>query len=131
MNKNKFLLQETHSKTETALQQSNDLSENQMQQLREDLQSITPLADAVCARVSVTVKSLHKAADFMDEVSTTHNLAHVTGSSLALIGTLFAISGAFATLATAGLASPFMFTGIAFGVVGAGTNVVAKIIEWL
>ena len=109
---------------------TDDLTEEQREQAKVDANEIDEKAKKVLIKVKEAVKSVRAAADFLDEVWTTHNIAHASGNVFGIIGGICTIGGGIATLMTAGVASPLLFAGIGFGVTGAGTNILAKIIEY-
>ena len=110
---------------------TNDLTDEEMRQAKEDVNTINKKAEKVPAKVKKAVKSLNEAADKLDEVWAKHNIAHLLGTVFGIIGGICTIGGGIATLMTAGVASPLLFAGLGFGLTGAGTNIVAKIIESL
>ena len=97
----------------------------------QDLELFKETAEKIMSNLKKAVESSRAAADKLDEVWTKHNLAHISGTSAGILGGLLTISGGIATLMTAGAASPLLFAGVSFGLVGAGTNIAAKIIEYL
>ena len=109
---------------------TDDLTEEQREQAKVDANEIDEKAKKVLIKVKEAVKSVRAAAGFLDEVWTTHNIAHASGNVFGIIGGICTIGGGIATLMTAGVASPLLFAGIGFGVTGAGTNILAKIIEY-
>ena len=109
---------------------TDDLTDEQREQAKVDANEIDEKAKKVLIKVKEAVKSVRAAADFLDEVWTTHNIAHASGNVFGIIGGICTIGGGIATLMTAGVASPLLFAGIGFGVTGAGTNILAKIIEY-
>ena len=110
---------------------TNDLTDEEMRQAKEDVNTINKKAEKVPAKVKKAVKSLNEAANKLDEVWAKHNIAHLLGTVFGIIGGICTIGGGIATLMTAGVASPLLFAGLGFGLTGAGTNIVAKIIESL
>ena len=113
----------------TSLDVADDLTDEQREQAKADVNKIDEKAKKVLIKVKEAVKSVRAAADFLDEVWTTHNIAHASGNVFGIIGGICTIGGGIATLMTAGVASPLLFAGLGFGLTGAGTNIVAKIIE--
>ena len=113
----------------TSLDVADDLTDEQREQAKADVNKIDEKAKKVLIKVKEAVKSVRAAADYLDEVWAKHNIAHAWGNVFGIIGTVATISGGIATLMTAGVASPLIFAGIGFGVTGAGTSLVAKIIE--
>ena len=85
-------------------------------------------AEKMMSNLKKAVQSSRAAADKLDEVWAKHNLAHIGGTSVGILGGVLTVSGGIATLMTAGVASPLLFAGVSFGLVGAGTNIAAKII---
>ena len=108
---------------------TDDLTDEQREQARVDVNEIDEKAKKVLIKVKEAVKSVRAAADFLDKVWMTHNIAHASGNVFGIIGGICTIGGGIATLMTAGVASPLLFAGLGFGLTGAGTNIVAKIIE--
>ena len=108
---------------------ADDLTDEQREQAKADVNKIDEKAKKVLIKVKEAVKSVRAAADYLDEVWAKHNIAHAWGNVFGIIGTVATISGGIATLMTAGVASPLIFAGIGFGVTGAGTSIMAKIIE--
>ena len=95
----------------------------------QDLKPFKEKAEKMISNLKKAVESLRAAADKLDDVWGKHNLAHLGGTSATIVGGLLTVGGGVATLMTAGVASPLLFAGLAFGVAGAGTNITAKIIE--
>ena len=110
---------------------TDDLTEEQREQAKVDANEIDEKAKKVLIKVKEAVKSVRAAADFLDEVWTTHNIAHASGNVFGIIGGICTIGGGIATLMTAGVASPLLFAGLGFGVTGASTSIVAKMIEYV
>ena len=111
---------------------SDDLTDEEREQAKEDLNKIDEKIkkEKVAIKVKEAVKSVRAAADFLDEVWTKHKIAHAWGSFFGIIGGICTLGGGIATLMTAGVASPLLYAGIGIGVTGAGTGLVAKIIEY-
>ena len=109
-----------------------DLTDEEREQAKEDLKKIDEKTkkEKVAIKVKEAVKSVRAAADFLDEVWTKHKIAHAWGSFFGIIGGICTLGGGIATLMTAGAASPLLYAGIGIGVTGAGTGLVAKIIEY-
>ena len=109
-----------------------DLTDEEREQVKEDLNKIDEKTkkEKVAIKVKEAVKSVRAAADFLDEVWTKHKIAHAWGSFFGIIGGICTLGGGIATLMTAGVASPLLYAGIGIGVTGAGTGLVAKIIEY-
>ena len=108
------------------------LTDEEREQAKEDVNKIDEKTKEVKVAIKVkeAVKSVRAAADFLDEVWTKHKIAHAWGSFFGIIGGICTLGGGIATLMTAGVASPLLYAGIGFGVSGAGTGIVAKIIEY-
>ena len=109
---------------------ADDLTDEQRGHAREDVNKIDEKAKDVSVKVKKTVKSLRAAADFLDEVWKKHNIAHAWGNGFGIIGGICSVLGGVAIL-TAGPATPLLVAGLSFGFTGAGTNIVAKIIEYV
>ena len=111
---------------------SDDLTDEEREQAKEDVNKIDEKTkkEKVAIKVKEAVKSVRAAADFLDEVWTKHKIAHAWGSFFGIIGGICTLGGGIATLMTAGVASPLLYAGIGIGVTGAGTGLVAKIIEY-
>ena len=121
-----------YNQLEEVLSASNelaDLTDEQMWQAKKDVNEIGEMAEKVSVKVKKALESVRAAAKKLDEVWENHNIAHAVGNAFGIIGGLCTIGGGVATLMTAGLATPLLVTGLSFGCTGAGTNVVAKIIE--
>ena len=109
---------------------ADDLTDEQRGHAREDVNKIDEKAKGVFVKVKETVKSLRAAADFLDEAWKKHNIAHAWGNGFGIIGGICSVLGGVAIL-TAGPATPLLVAGLSFGFTGAGTNIVAKIIEYV
>ena len=110
---------------------ANDLTDGQMRQAEENLRTLDERAKKVTLKVKKTVKSLRAAAEKLDDVWAKHYIAHACGTSFGVIGGFLTVGGGIATLMTAGAASPLLMAGLSFGVTGASTNVIAKVLESL
>ena len=108
---------------------ANDLTDGQMRQAEENLGTLDERAKKVTLKVKKTVKSLRAAAEKLDDVWAKHYIAHACGTSFGVIGGFLTVGGGIATLMTAGAASPLLIAGLGFGVTGASTNVIAKVLE--
>ena len=95
----------------------------------QNLKPFKEKAEKMMSNLKKAVESSRAAADKLDEVWAKHNIAHIGGTSAGIVGGLLTVGGGIATLMTAGIASPLLFAGVSFGLAGAGTNIVAKIIE--
>lgn len=95
----------------------------------QNLKPFKEKAEKMMSNLKKAVESSRAAADKLDEVWAKHNIAHIGGTSAGIVGGLLTLGGGIATLMTAGIASPLLFAGVSFGLAGAGTNIVAKIIE--
>ena len=110
---------------------ANDLTDGQMRQAEENLRTLDERAKKVTLKVKKTVKSLRAAAEKIDDVWAKHYIAHACATSFGVIGGFLTVGGGIATLMTAGAASPLLIAGLGFGVTGASTNVIAKVLESL
>ena len=108
---------------------ANNLTDGQMRQAEENLGTLDERAKKVTLKVKKTVKSLRAAAEKLDDVWAKHYIAHACGTSFGVIGGFLTVGGGIATLMTAGAASPLLIAGLGFGVTGASTNVIAKVLE--
>ena len=115
----------------TSLDVADDLTDEQREQAKADVNKIDEKAKKVLIKVKEAVKSVRAAADYLDEVWAKHSIAHAWGNVFGIIGGIATISGGIATLMTAGVASPLVFAGLGFGVTGVSTSIVAKMIEYV
>ena len=115
----------------TSLDVADDLTDEQREQAKADVNKIDEKAKKVLIKVKEAVKSVRAAADYLDEVWAKHSIAHAWGNVFGIIGGIATISGGIATLMTAGVASPLLFAGLGFGVTGVSTSIVAKMIEYV
>lgn len=106
-----------------------DLSVDQIQQNREDGDKFKKKAEAMFPKVMQAIKGLRETADKLDQVLYDSNTWRACGTSVGILGGLITIAGGIATVTTAGIASPLLFTGMAVGLAGAGTNVTGNIKE--
>ena len=106
-----------------------DISEFEMQQAREDLEAFRGEANTMTFNVQVTIKSLRKAADKLDEVWKDCKIAHACGTTGGIVGGVLTIAGGVGTIMTAGIASPLLLVGMGVGVAGAGINLGTSILE--
>ena len=107
---------------------SSDLSDEEWPQ---DLKPLKKKTEKMMSNLKKAVESSRAAADKLDEVWAKYKLAHASGTSAGILGGLLTVGGGIATLMSAGAATPLLFAGVTFGLVGAGTNITAKIIESL
>ena len=109
----------------------NDLSKQEQQGAEEDYKTIQEVWEKgkILHKLNRAVESSRAAAEKLDDLWTKYQMAHAWGSFAGIIGGGFTIGGGIATIMTAGVASPFLYFGLAVGMAGAGTNVVAKILE--
>ena len=88
-------------------------------------------AEVMFHNVNKALKSLHSAADKLDEAWSTAKIMRVSGTSIGIVGGVLTIIGGVATVMTAGAATPLLAAGMGAGVFGAGTNIVGNIEESL
>ena len=88
-------------------------------------------AEVMFHNINKALKSLHAAADKLDEAWSTAKIFRVSGTSIGIVGGVLTIIGGVATVMTAGAATPLLAAGMGAGVLGAGTNIVGNIKESL
>ena len=88
-------------------------------------------AEVMFHNINKALKSLHAAADKLDEAWSTAKIIRVSGTSIGIVGGVLTIIGGVATVMTAGAATPLLAAGMGAGVIGAGTNIVGNIKESL
>ena len=88
-------------------------------------------AEVMFHNVNKALKSLHAAANKLDEAWSTAKIMRVSGTSIGIVGGVLTIIGGVATVMTAGAATPLLAAGMGAGVIGAGTNIVGNIKESL
>ena len=103
-----------------------DLSEDQIEQQTEQLQKMTKDTLSLGKETSRRVCQI---ADTLDALWENCTKVHVAGTSTAVLGGILAVGGGIATLMSAGVASPLVISGLAFGFGGAFTNIGASFIE--
>ena len=108
-----------------------DLSVDQSQLDATDAIEFQDRAEVMFHYVNKALKSLHAAADKLDEAWSTAKITRVSGTSIGIMGGLLTIIGGVATVMTAGAATPLLAAGMGAGVIGAGTNIVGNIKESL
>ena len=106
-----------------------DMSEFEKEQAREDLEEFRGKAKRMIFNVQVTIKSLRKAADKLDEVWKDCKIAHACGTTAGIVGGILTIGGGVATIMTAGIAAPLLLVGMGVGAAGVGTNLGTSIVE--
>ena len=108
-----------------------DLSVDQSQLDATDAIEFKDKAEVMFHNVNKALKSLHAAADKLDEAWSTAKITRVSGTSFGIVGGVLTIIGGVATVMTAGAATPLLAAGMGAGVIGAGTNIVGNIKESL
>ena len=108
-----------------------DLSVDQSQLDAADAIELKDKAEVMFHNVNKALKSLHAAADKLDEAWSTAKIFRVSGTSIGIVGGVLTIIGGVATVMTAGAATPLLAAGMGAGVIGAGTNIVGNIKESL
>ena len=108
-----------------------DLSVDQSQLDATDAIEFKDKAEVMFHNVNKALKSLHAAADKLDEAWSTAKITRVSGTSFGIVGGVLTIIGGVATVMTAGAATPLLAAGMGAGIIGAGTNIVGNIKESL
>ena len=108
-----------------------DLSVDQSQLDATDAIEFQDRAEVMFHNVNKALKSLHAAANKLDEAWSTAKITRVSGTSFGIVGGVLTIIGGVATVMTAGAATPLLAAGMGAGVIGAGTNIVGNIKESL
>ena len=108
-----------------------DLSVDQSQLDATDAIEFKDKAEVMFHNINKALKSLHAAADKLDEAWSTAKIMRVSGTSIGIVGGVLTIIGGVATVMTAGAATPLLAAGMGAGVIGAGTNIVGNIKESL
>ena len=108
-----------------------DLSVDQSQLDATDAIEFKDKAEVMFHNVNKALKSLHAAADKLDEAWSSAKITRVSGTSIGIVGGVLTIIGGVATVMTAGAATPLLAAGMGAGVIGAGTNIVGNIKESL
>ena len=108
-----------------------DLSVDQSQLDATDAIEFQDRAEVMFHNVNKALKSLHAAANKLDEAWSTAKITRVSGTSIGIVGGVLTIIGGVATVMTAGAATPLLAAGMGAGVIGAGTNIVGNINESL
>ena len=108
-----------------------DLSVDQSQLDAADAIEFKDKAEVMFHNVNKALKSLHAAANKLDEAWSTAKIMRVSGTSIGIVGGVLTIIGGVATVMTAGAATPLLAAGMGAGVIGAGTNIVGNIKESL
>ena len=108
-----------------------DLSVDQSQLDATDAIEFQDRAEVMFHNINKALKSLHAAADKLDEAWSTAKIFRVSGTSIGIVGGVLTIIGGVATVMTAGAATPLLAAGMGAGVLGAGTNIVGNIKESL
>ena len=108
-----------------------DLSVDQSQLDATDAIEFKDKAEVMFHNVNKALKSLHAAADKLDEAWSTAKITRLSGTSFGIVGGVLTIIGGVATIMTAGAATPLLAAGMGAGVIGAGTNIVGNIKESL
>ena len=108
-----------------------DLSVDQSQLDATDAIEFKDKAEVMFHNINKALKSLHAAADKLDEAWSTAKIFRVSGTSIGIVGGVLTIIGGVATVMTAGAATPLLAAGMGAGVLGAGTNIVGNIKESL
>ena len=108
-----------------------DLSVDQSQLDATDAIEFKDKAEVMFHNVNKALKSLHAAADKLDEAWSTAKITRVSGTSFGIVGGVLTIIGGVATVMTAGAATLLLAAGMGAGVIGAGTNIVGNIKESL
>ena len=108
-----------------------DLSVDQSQLDATDAIEFKDKAEVMFHNINKALKSLHAAADKLDEAWSTAKIMRVSGTSIGIVGGVLTIIGGVATVMTAGAATPLLAAGMGAGVLGAGTNIVGSIEESL
>lgn len=111
------------------MNQWDDLSQAEMQQLVEEVQEVAGDVDAMNFALEKAVKHLRSAADFLDQVWKDCKIASAVGNSAGITGGVLTVLGGVATVMTAGAATPLLIAGTAFGVAGACTNLGTSAVE--
>lgn len=108
-------------------EQASKLSEDIKEQDRQDLQEFQKKAEMVYSKMEQSVKSLHRAADKLDQVCRDCQMAHAVGTASGVVSGLITLG---ATVMTWGAASPLLLaTGMGFGFGGAAINLGSSRIE--
>ena len=108
-----------------------DLSVDQSQLDATDAIEFKDKAEVMFHNINKALKSLHAAADKLDEAWSTAKIMRVSGTSIGIVGGVLTIIGGVATVMTAGAATPLLAAGMGAGFLGAGTNIVGSIEESL
>ena len=108
-----------------------DLSVDQSQLDATDAIEFKDKAEVMFHNVNKALKSLHAAANKLDEAWSTAKITRVSGTSIGIVGGVLTIIGGVATVMTAGAATPLLAAGMGAGAIGAGTNIVGNIKESL
>ena len=108
-----------------------DLSVDQSQLDATDAIEFKDKAEVMFHNINKALKSLHAAADKLDEAWSTAKIIRVSGTSIGIVGGVLTIIGGVATVMTAGAATPLLAAGMGACFIGAGTNIVGNIKESL
>lgn len=108
------------------VEEVDDLSEDQIERQTEQLQKMTK---DTLSLGKETARRVRQIADTLDALWENCTKVHVAGTSSGVLGGILAIGGGIATFMSAGVASPLLISGIAFGFGGAFTNIGASFIE--
>ena len=106
-----------------------ELSEDEKQQINEDLREVVEKTRKMGIMANETAKSLRIAAKELDEVWKDCKIAHAAGTSAGIVGGVLTIGGGIATMMSGGIAAPLLSAGMGFGAAGAVTNLGASFVE--
>ena len=101
----------------------------EIEQMVQEVNAVAENVQEMNVAVETTIKNLRSTADYLDQVWKDCKFASAAGSSAGIVGGLLTVGGGVATVMTAGVATPFLIAGTAFGAVGACTNIGADIVE--
>lgn len=114
---------------ENALEDIDDLTEDQSLQDIQIAEQLKQKTEDMFSKLRKAIESLHGAADKIEQVWRDSRVLRASGTSIAICGSVFTLAGGIATIMSAGIASPLLFSGMAVGFAGASANVTGSIME--
>nr|XP_058955936.1 uncharacterized protein LOC131783226 [Pocillopora verrucosa] len=114
------------SNMEDAVRGINELSDAERQQCWSGLHDLQMKTVDARVKIQITVDSFRAAADKLDQVWRDCKIAHAAGTTGGIISGCLALGG---IVMSGGAATPFLLTGLGFGVGGAVTNIGTSCVE--
>ena len=114
------------SNMEDAVRGINELSDAERQQCWSGLHDLQMKTVDARVKIQITIDSFRAAADKLDQVWRDCKIAHAAGTTGGIISGCLALGG---IVMSGGAATPFLLTGLGFGVGGAVTNIGTSCVE--